>query len=75
MPSYCVNTQAQSGSGDHEVHDLASTKGCLPSPANRRDLGWHSDCHGAVAAAKRIYSDVNGCYYGCYYCVPACHTS
>ncbi len=71
MPNYCVNTQAQSGSGDHEVHDLASTQGCLPNPANRRDLGWHSDCHGAVAAAKRIYSDVNGCYY----CARACHTT
>jgi len=71
VPNYCVNTQAQAGSGDHEVHDLASTKGCLPNPANRLDLGWHAHCSDAVTAAKRIYSDVNGCYY----CANACHTT
>ena len=71
MPHYCVNKEAQSGSGDHEVHDLASTKGCLPSASNRVDLGWHASCRGAVAAAKRLYSDVNGCYY----CANDCHTT
>ena len=71
MPNYCVNINAQSSSGDHEVHDLASTKGCLPDPAHRHDLGWHSSCSGAVAEAKKIYDDVNGCFY----CANACHTT
>lgn len=34
------NKNAQGGSGDHEVHDLASTRGCLPNVLNRIDLGW-----------------------------------
>jgi hypothetical protein len=71
MPNYCVNKHAQPGSGDHEVHDLATIKGCLPSPANRIDLGWHASCRGAVAAAKSHYNDVNGCYY----CANECHTT
>lgn len=71
MPYYCVNSNAQSGSNDHEVHDLASTHGCLPAVANRVDLGFHSSCSSAVAAAKSIYSDVNGCYW----CANACHTT
>lgn len=71
MPNYTVNKNAQSGSGDHEVHDLASTRGCLPSAVNRIDLGWYSNCTDAVRAATRYYSDVNGCYY----CAYACHTT
>jgi hypothetical protein len=71
MPNYCVNTNAQSGSNDHEVHDLASTFGCLPAPANRRDLGAHADCRSAVRTAKTHYADVNGCAH----CCPACHTT
>lgn len=71
MPYYTVNKNAQPGSGDHEVHDLASTKGCLPSSVNRRDLGYYASCSGAVQAAKNYYSDVNGCYY----CAYACHTT
>ena len=69
MPNYCVNKNAQSN-GDHEVHDLASTKGCLPSASNRLDLGYHPSCSGAVTAAKRSYSQSNGCAY----CASACHT-
>lgn len=71
MPHYCVNTDAQSQSGDHEVHDLASTEKCLPSPGNRRDLGWHANCADAVGAARRIYADVNGCRW----CANPCHTT
>jgi len=71
MLQYCVNTNAQPGSGDHEVHDLASTKGCLPDFRHRLDLGWHSTCAAAVREAKRHYNDVNGCYY----CVNECHTT
>jgi hypothetical protein len=71
MPDYCVNTNSQQGSGDHEVHDLASTKGCLPNASNRLTLGWYSSCAEAVRAAKKIYSNSNGCYY----CAYACHTT
>lgn len=70
MPYYCVNRNAQPGSGDHEVHDLASTKGCLPEPINRLDLGYFSSCTGAVSAAKQHYRDSNGCYY----CANECNT-
>ena len=71
MPYWCVNKVAQSGSGDHEVHDLASTYNCLPDPVNRLELGYFSDCSGAVKAAKDYYSDSNGCYY----CARDCHTT
>lgn len=71
MAFYCVNRNAQSGSGDHEVHDINSTKGCLPQPLNRVDLGWHDGCASAVRAAKRIYPDSNGCAW----CASACHTT
>lgn len=71
VPRYCVNTNAQPGTGDHEVHDLDSQKGCLPDPVNQLDLGTHDSCSGAVAAAKQHYDDVNGCYY----CANACHTT
>lgn len=71
MPYYCVNTQAQPGSGDHEVHDLASTKGCLPIAAHRLNLGLHPSCREAVAQAKKTYRDANGCFY----CANACHTT
>jgi hypothetical protein len=71
MPNYCVNTNAQSDSGDHEVHDLASAKGCLPDTLNRLDLGWHATCAGAVQKASETYTDANGCYW----CANACHTT
>ena len=63
VPRYCVNRNAQPGTGDHEVHDLDSQKGCLPDPMNQLDLGTYDSCSGAVAAAKQHYDDVNGCYY------------
>lgn len=68
MPYYHVNKNAQSNSGDHEVHE----NGCghRPNPENRLDLGYHSDCHGAVREAKKTYATANGCYY----CCNACHT-
>lgn len=71
VPTYCVNSNAQSDSGDHEVHDVASTQGCLPDPDNQVDLGWHAGCSGAVEAATAIYDDVNGCFY----CANDCHTT
>lgn len=69
MPNYCVNRQPQPGSGDHEVHDLGTTKGCLPDWANRLELGFHASCSDAVAMAGHYYSDVDGCYY----CANSCH--
>jgi hypothetical protein len=69
MASYCVNKKAQSN-GDHEVHDLSSTKGCLPDASNRWDLGFHDGCRSAVATAKQYYPQSNGCAH----CAPACHT-
>lgn len=71
VPEYCVNQNAQPGSNDHEVHDLASDKNCLPEVQNRISLGWFSSCSGAVTEAKKYYSDVNGCYY----CANDCHTT
>ncbi|MBD58801.1 MAG: hypothetical protein CL808_01580 [Citromicrobium sp.] len=70
MPNFIVNTTAQSN-GDHEVHN--TTAGCsyMPSTSNQKNLGTHSDCHGAVTEAKKTYSQSNGCYY----CCNACHTS
>lgn len=67
MPYYHVNKNAQPN-GDHEVHE----NGCSHQPnyENRKDLGWHSDCRGAVIEAKKTYSQSNGCYY----CCNACHT-
>lgn len=69
--NFCVNINAQPGSGDHEVHDLSAGCQYLPTPAHRRALGWHENCGQAVEAAKLYYSDVNGCYY----CCRVCHTS
>lgn len=65
MPNYCVNMNAQT-SGQHEVHNTASTKGCLPNPKNMHVLGWYSDCSSAVKAAKDLgYKPADGCYYCC----------
>lgn len=70
MPNYCVNSNAQSN-GDHEVHDLASTKDCLPDLRHRVSLGMHATCRGAVQKAKDLgYSKANGCFY----CANDCHT-
>lgn len=70
MPYFIVNRQVQTN-GDHEVHN--STTGCsyMPNAANQLDLGYHDNCHGAVAKAKQTYAQSNGCYH----CCPACHTS
>jgi hypothetical protein len=68
MPTYCVNTKEQDN-GDHEVHK----EGCDFWPASHHVhlLGTFVTCHGAVAAAKRIYPTADGCAF----CSPACHTS
>lgn len=73
MPYYCVNSNSQPATGDHEVHDVAigRTRGCLPSSQNQVDLGYHANCRNAVTAAQRMYSNSDGCAH----CVPQCHTS
>jgi hypothetical protein len=71
MPRFCVNRKAQPSSGDHEVHDLWTEKGCLPDLDNRIDLGHHATCRTAVSAAKELFTDVNGCHS----CANDCHTT
>ena len=68
MSSYYVNKNEQSN-GDHEVHK----EGCsyMPESQNRIYLGEFSTCSAAVSAARKHYTNVNGCYY----CSYACHTS
>ena len=72
MPTFVVNRNEQAN-GDHEVHN--TTTGCtfMPAPSNQINLGTHSNCQSAVAAAKQQlpYKRVNGCKY----CSTACHTS
>jgi hypothetical protein len=67
MAYYYVNKNAQAN-GDHEVH----RDGCqwMPADANRIYLGNFSNCTEAVTAAKRHYTQVNGCAT----CSPSCHT-
>lgn len=70
MPTYVVNKNPQPN-GDHEVHNEASTQGCLPLASSRVRLGTFSSCSGAVTEAKRLGYNANGCYY----CANSCHTS
>lgn len=70
MPTYVVNSNAQSN-GDYEVHDQASSYGCLPDSSNQVRLGSFSSCTDAVAEANsRGYRPANGCFY----CAYNCHT-
>jgi hypothetical protein len=66
MEEYFVNTNAQPN-GDHEVHK----RGCRWMPISPIALGYHSGCFSAVQAAKRYYTQSNGCAF----CSPLCHTS
>jgi hypothetical protein len=68
MDRYYVNDHEQAN-GDHEVHKA----GCywLSLAWSKTDLGMHLSCVSAVAAAKRIYLQSNGCVF----CATACHTS
>jgi hypothetical protein len=67
MANYYVNTKAQSN-GDHEVHVSTCTR--LPAGDSRLHLGDFSSCSGAVAEARKHYTQVNGCYF----CSNSCHT-
>lgn len=66
MASYYVNNRAQTN-GDHEVH----VPTCQFYPSDRKYLGEFSSCGPAVAEAKKIYNQSNGCKT----CCNACHTS
>jgi hypothetical protein len=68
MARYYVNSNAQDN-GDHEVH----ISGCsfMPAEEHRVYLGDFASCRPAVAAAKKLYLNADGCYF----CSPECHTS
>ena len=69
MARYYVNDNAQSDSGDHEVH----VAGCvwLPLIKSKTYLGDYLYCSTAVTKAKEIYPKSNGCLT----CSPFCHTT
>jgi len=69
MKKYYVNKNAQTYTGDHEVHDEECIY--LPNITNRMYLGEFTSCVGAVAAAKKTYIRSNGCKT----CSNLCHTS
>ncbi|HCS21252.1 MAG TPA: hypothetical protein DIW47_11945 [Bacteroidetes bacterium] len=66
MARYFINNKAQAN-GDHEVHK----QGCTFMPADKTELGEHSNCYSAIIIAKDSYSRVNGCYF----CSKECHSS
>lgn len=68
MPNYVVNDNAQSASGDHEVHTTACV--WYPKIKSSTALGWHASCGPAKTAAKKIYASSDGCAT----CCSACHT-
>ncbi|MGO2207474.1 MAG: hypothetical protein ACTH4R_13440 [Staphylococcus xylosus] len=61
MPNYIINKNSQRN-GDHEVHN--TTAGCsyMPNTENQVGLGYHENCQGAVAEAKRKWPNnrING---------------
>lgn len=65
MANYYVNNNAQS-TGEREVHQ----ENCRFLPTQRTYLGNFSSCDQAMTAAKRHYSNVDGCKF----CSPTCHT-
>ena len=75
MDDYCMNANAQSVSGDYEVHNLrvGASLGCLPLPQNQILLGRHWNCQSAVAEAQRRYPLLASRIDGCAHCVPNCH--
>lgn len=66
MAKYRVNRITNSPNQDHEVHK----EDCPWWPTvSYVDLGEHASCFTAVAQAKRIFSDANGCKA----CSPDCN--
>ncbi len=68
MAKYYVNKNVQAN-GDHEVH--VPTCFYFPNEDNRTYLGEFSSCAPAVAEAKKIYKQSNGCAT----CCAPCHTT
>lgn len=66
MSTYYVNNAPRPNQKEHEVHKA----GCTYMPSNKTSLGEHATCHTAVAKAKTIYKDADGCAH----CCPDCHT-
>lgn len=74
MPRYCLNSNAQSDSGDYEVHQTWPTE-CIrmPAPDNQLDLGHHINCYSAIHDAKEKYPHLASRIDGCFYCSSECH--
>jgi len=67
MPLYLVNKEKRDGKY-HEVHLTTCTR--KPLPHNSHQLGNHTTCSSALAAAEKDgYKPADGCKY----CSPACH--
>lgn len=66
MVRYYANRDAQAN-GEHDVHG----EGChfVPESDKRSYLGEYTSCRHAVAAARTIYPQSNGCHA----CSPECH--
>lgn len=69
MPSYYVNDNAHTDTGDHDVHN--ETCPYLDEIISKTNLGYHESCATAVAIAKETYLTADGCAR----CSPACHKS
>lgn len=68
MYKYYVNKETTGNPNyNHEVHK----EGCqwMPSTGNREYLGSFNSCSEAVQAAKKTYTNVDGCAT----CCPRCH--
>jgi hypothetical protein len=72
MQEYIINNNEQPN-GDHEVHNASTGCSFMPNIENQIKLGYHANCHEAVAKAKGAWPTdrINGCYY----CCTPCHTS
>jgi hypothetical protein len=66
MAIYYVNDAPRPNQKEHEVHKT----GCSKMPNHKTNLGEHATCQSAVAKAKTIYTDADGCAL----CCSACHT-
>ena len=63
---YYVNDNPQP-TGEHEVHK--SDCSWLKIARSKTPLGDFASCGGAMIAARKIYSNVDGCAF----CASACH--
>jgi hypothetical protein len=76
MPDYILNRRKQDSASrkNHELHDV--TPGAcdrLPAPENRIDIGFFSNCHAAIDAARRKHPSMSATIDGCHQCCPECH--